>query len=85
MVSMPFKSSQMLVCIGIPHTNGLIVTTRKKLVGLISTIREEIVIVDGETPHITSMPFQGSQMLVCIGIPHTNGVIKTTREELVAV
>ena len=58
----------------VPHTNGVITTTR-----------EELVAVESETSHTTSMPFQGSQVLVRIGIPHTNGPILTTREELVAV
>ena len=72
--SMPSQGSQVLVRIGIPHTNGPIITTR-----------EELVAVEGETCHTTSMPFQGSQVLVRIGIPHTNGPIITTREELVTV
>ena len=64
-----------LLLLHVPHTDGAITMTT----------REELVAVEGETPHTTSMPFHGSQVLVGIGIPHTDDAISTTREELVAV
>ena len=50
---MPFQGSQVLVRIGIPHTNGPIITTG-----------EELGAIEAETLHIVSMPSQGSQVLV---------------------
>ena len=47
---MPLQGSQALVGIGIPHTDDAI-----------STTREELVAVEGETHHISSMPSHDSQ------------------------
>ena len=50
-----------------------------------TTDGEELVAGEGETPHITTMPFQGSHVLVGVCIPYTDGAIMTTAgEELVA-
>ena len=82
---MPFHGSQVLMGTSIPYPDGAII---------ISTTREELVAVEGETHHtkFTGVKFrgfmlQGSQVLVGIGIPHTDGAITiiTTGEELVVV
>ena len=70
---MPIHGSQVLVGIGIPHTDGEIIMT---------TTGEELVAVEGETNTSPVCPFMVAR---CSWVStHTRVVIITTREELVA-
>ena len=62
----------MRICI--PYTNSAVITTR-----------EQLVLVDGETPNLTSMPLYCSHLCMRICIPYTNSAVNTTREQLVLV